>query len=138
MDIRPIRIKIVWLAGLVAWFGIYEPLGVEVWPIGKWLKPMFGGDVSCAALANISAMRNSCSRFFFLPLLFEMPRISPLFFSLPLPSSWSAWVKFLPLPLNYLLPRLKLVCLILLATSFCQELQQFFVYLFLNFHQYQE
>ena len=27
-------------------------------------KPKFGGDVDCAALANISAMRNSCSQFF--------------------------------------------------------------------------
>ena len=30
----------------------------------KRLKPKFGGDISCAALANIAAMRTSCSRFF--------------------------------------------------------------------------
>ena len=65
--------------------------------------------------------------FSFWLLLIQVLCIPPFFFGFPLASSWRACVSFLPLLLSYLLPGLKLTCLILLLASFCEKLQQFFV-----------
>ena len=54
---------------------------MEVQPIRKWLKAEFGGYISCAALTNISAMRNSCSQFFSASSLWNAMYLLSLLFS---------------------------------------------------------
>ena len=94
-------------------------------------------DVSCAALANISAMHNSCSRFWSASSLRNAMHLPSL-----LLSSSAIILKCLSevsaITFKLFATSVKACLFDLTCCLFCEELQQFLVYLFLDFHQYQE